>query len=123
MSNELFIQTKLVWNYKLAARTINEARTFRADALAGTRYNTVLQVVGTGWEVLETGDLVKQWMILHNLDSTNYISWGKSVADATELLRIPPGASILVYLIAASTAVLADTAACDLQIFGVEGSG
>lgn len=120
MANEIFLRTQIIWDYKVAARTISEERVFRADALA--RYNTVLQVVGTSWETLEVGDLAKQWMILTNLDTVNFVSWGKSVADATELLRIPPGASLLIYLTAANTAVLADTANCELQIFGVEGN-
>lgn len=119
MANEIFARIQLIWDFKVATKLITVDEAWRDDSLA--RYQSLTQTVGTGWEALEVGDLVKQWMVLKNLDTTNFISWGKSVADATELLRIPPGKTILIYNIAAAPAVKADTAACELLIRSVEG--
>lgn len=93
---------------------------FRADSLAN-RYNRLTQAVGTAWEALEIGDLVKQYIIILNLDEVNFVVWGKSVADATELIRIPPGQFAFFFNTASAPAVKADTAACDIEIKGVEG--
>lgn len=120
--NEIFGRVQLIWDYKAATPTFNREITFRDTELAGNRYNQILYSVGTSWEAVEIGDLVKTWMIISNLDNTNYISWGKSVADATELIRIPRLCAILIYSIAAAPALLADTAACDVEIIGVEGN-
>lgn len=122
MANEILARVQLVWDFGVAVPLVNFDFSFRTDALAAGRHNKNIQSVGTGWEALETGDLAKQWMILKNLDTTNFISWGKSVADATELIRIPAGKAILIYITAAATAVKADTAICLLDIHGVEGN-
>lgn len=123
IANEILAELTFIWDYKGSSPIITARNSFRADALAGTRYNQLVQAVGTSWEALETGDLVKQYIVLRNLDSTNFIVWGKTVADATELIRIPPGQFAFFYLTAAASAVKADTGACDLEIRGVEGSG
>ncbi len=120
MANEIFARVQLLWDFKETSRLIEVDESWRDDSLA--RYNSLTQDVGTSWEALEVGDLVKQWMTLTNLDTVNFISWGKSVADATELIRIPPGKTILIYNIAAAPAVKADTGDCDLLIRAVEGS-
>ncbi len=125
MANELFSRIILTWDFKKAsgARIITFDHSFRQDQLAGSRYNKSVTNIGfAAWEALEVGDLGKQWMVLRNLDTVNFISWGKSVADATELLRIPPGATMLIYNLAVAPAVKANIAACDLEIQAVEGT-
>lgn len=121
MANEIFARIQLIWNYKLSERIIDVDESWRDESL--DRYNKTLQNVGSGgWEALEIGDLAKTWMTIKNLDDTNFVAWGKSVGDATELIRIPPGKLVFFYLIAAAPAVKADTAACDIEIRGVEGT-
>jgi len=121
MANEIFCQVKLIWDYKLASQIVNVDRTFRVDALAGTRYNNVVQVVGSGaWENLDIGDLAKTHMTIRNMDDTNYVMIG---IGTTEVFRILPGAVCLVYLTHATPVARADTADVDIEIIGVEGSG
>ena len=122
MANEIFARIQFIWDYKFSVPIFSHDVQFRADAIAGARYNKTLQNVGTSWEAVEIGDLVKTWMLIRNLDDTNFVSWGKSVADATELIRIPPETAVLFYSVAAAPAFKADTAACDIEIIGVEGS-
>lgn len=123
MADEIFAQIKLIHDYKLATPIINKDITWRDDALAGPRHNKIVQPVTFGvWQALEIGDLVKQWMLIENLDKTNYVFLGKNVADATEFCRIPAGTAMLIYMIAATPAVNCDTANCDIEISGVEGS-
>lgn len=119
MANEIFAKIEFFFDYTQSSQIIVAKIDFRADALA--RYNRSVQNVGTSWEALEIGDLVKQYILIRNL-SENYVSFGKSVADATEIIRILPGEFSFFYLIAAAPAVKADTAACDIEIKGVEGS-
>lgn len=122
MANEIFARIIFQWDYKSATRIINADDTWRDDALTGSRWNKTLQNVGTSWEAIEIGDLVKTWMMIRNLDTTNFVDWGKSVADATALIRIPAGTSCLFYSIAGAPALRANTAAVDVEILGVEGS-
>lgn len=121
IANEIYAQLNFTWDFKLAAPLIVLKPAFRADSLA--RYNIGVQSVGTGWEALEIGDLVKQYIVIKNLNTTNYVSFGKTVADAFEIIRIMPEAFVFFYLIAAAPAVKANVASCDIEIYGVEGSG
>lgn len=124
MANEIYASIDFRWDFKQKLPIIVAKHSFRADALAGTRYNRLVQNVGfAAWEAMELGDLIKQQVLVLNLDKTNFVSWGKTVADATELIRIPPLHFAFFYLIAATPALKADTAACDVEIKGVEGSG
>lgn len=121
MANEIYTRIIFEWDFKLTSKIIKFDRSFRATAIAGTRYNKVLQNVGTAWEAVEIGDLAVQHMVIHNLDDTNFVSWGKSVADATELIRILPGEIVFFNSVATAPAFKANTAACDVEIYGVQG--
>lgn len=121
MASEIFGRVQLIWDYK-ANPTFNREIVWRDAQLTASRYNQTLYSVGTSWEAVEIGDLSKTWMIISNLDDTNYVSWGKSVADATELIRIPKLTAILIYSVATAPAMQANTSACDVEIIGVEGN-
>jgi hypothetical protein len=122
MANEIYARIIFTWDFTVANRIVQKDFSLRTDD-NGERWNRAVQNVGISWEAMEIGDLPKQWVIIRNMDATNFVSFGKSVADATELLRIPAGCFNFVYLTAAAPALKADTAICDVEIIGVEGSG
>lgn len=76
--------------------------------------------VGTSEESVAFGELSTQgYLVIHNLDTTNYIRWGFSTgvyggrlkAGEYAILRLNPGSTL--YLIA-------NTAACKVHVYGLE---
>lgn len=76
--------------------------------------------IGTSEESIAFGELSTQgYLIIHNLDATNYVRWGFATgvyggrlnAGEYAILRLNPGSTL--YLIA-------NTAACKCHVYGLE---
>ena len=79
-----------------------------------------MQAIGASEESIAFGELtVKGWVILQNLDATNYVRWGFSTGvyggrlepGEYAMFRLNPGATIF---------LIADTAACKVLAYGFE---
>lgn len=74
--------------------------------------------VGTSEEDISFGDAAPGWVIIKNLDSTNFVKYGpKSGAAMVDFGRLYPGMASMFYLASGVTLrMIADTAACDVLI-------
>lgn len=84
------------------------------------------QSVGTTEELLDIGDLlVEGWVVLHNLDTTNYITWGPqdpgSVGAMIAVGKLKAGEFAIFRMDPSITLMAkANTAACQLDVTVLE---
>lgn len=122
MASEITITTSVSvtkGNYKLSFAP----GTQRFDQTAQGAHEPVVSV-GTSEEDMAVGDVaVPGWLILQNLDTTNYVTWGpKSGGAMVAIGRIEPGETA-VFRMAPSSATLrwlANTAACKVKMILLE---
>src|SRR5689334_4136765 len=87
---------------------------FQAD-MTGSKYVQNRQAVGTSAEAMLKGDIgTIGYVLLHNMDATNYVSISSDSGGADPIGKLNPGKSWLVYVGAANLYLLANTAACDV---------
>ncbi|MGL4463008.1 MAG: hypothetical protein ACRC1K_12735 [Planctomycetia bacterium] len=117
MANELQVISQLTFQ-KGNFTTVSRGSTSVLNRnVAGTKYHQTVQSVGTTEEALSTGDVTAGgYVYLKNLDSTNFINVRAEAAGAAfsklkagDVAQFPTAA-------AATIRVIADTAACDLEI-------
>lgn len=126
MSEELRFQVG--FNYVKGVKTVEKALETYYLTVAGTRPSAPTVQVGIAEEDLSFGDVgTPGFLWLRNLDATNFVTWGKKVAGsmeavglllptAVETIMVPP---TIIYLASAAVTIrwIADTAACDVEVF------
>lgn len=77
--------------------------------------------VGTSEEDIAFGDVTPAWVIIKNLDATNFVKYGpKSAGAMVEFGRLYPGMASLFYMAPGVTLrMVADTASCNVRIEGI----
>lgn len=78
--------------------------------------------IGTTEEVISFGDVTPGWVVLRNLDPTNYVTYGPTSGGVmVPLGRLNPGKPALLFLAAGVTLRMqANTAACRVQIEAID---
>ncbi len=113
MSDELHIS--LAANFSKGGALLNRSLYCSVDITGNVCHQSV-QVVGTGEEAVSfPSDMGSVgFVILHNLDDTNYISVGRTTGVYT--MKISPGKFCLFELLSGTQFfVKADTGACDME--------
>jgi hypothetical protein len=81
-------------------------------------FNPGVVNIGTSEEAISFGDVTPGWVIMKNLDGTNYVIWGpESGGNMVACGRLSPGMVALLRLAPGVTLRMqANTAACDVLI-------
>jgi hypothetical protein len=121
MSNEISYNTRFVVANGSMSRTVDYG-TLRDDQAAIGCHSSVVSVGSGAEEDMPTGDLATPgWVVLRNLDSTNYVTYGpKSGGVMVPFGKIAAGDCHRFYLAGSVTMRWqANTAACkvDISIF------
>jgi len=89
--------------------------------VTGDHYNQTTQEIGTSAEALRLGEIgTPGYIMVHNLDATNYIEIGYDDSGFKPLVKLKPGEWSLFRLAQAAPQAKADTAACDLEFLLIE---
>lgn len=127
MANEISIVAGL----KVVKNTITNELSYPPDAIsgvdavlardfAGTKRSEIIQNVGTSEEALKLGDVTSPgYCLMKNLDDTNFVSV-RPASGAADLIKLEAGDVALFRLQATAPFVIADTAACDVQVMLLE---
>ena len=118
MANEITVTTKLSFT-KGGTTTSLEVSNLKVD-VSGSRFIHNRQEIGTSEEAIDVGDLASVgYMLLVNRDATNFVEVraGTGVADT---IKLKPGESSLIRLVATAPFAIADTAAVELEYLLIE---
>lgn len=75
--------------------------------------------VGTSEEDINFGDVTPGWVVLQNLDATNFVEYGADNSGMQKLGKLQPGGIACFEMASGVTLRMkADTAACDVLIKG-----
>ena len=119
MANEAHITVDLSFAKGSVARVGPGPKSIQA-AVAGTRHYYGVQNVGLVEEVLGKGDVgTIGWCYLRNLDVTNFVKV-RPAAGAADFSKLLAGEVFVGRIAAAAPTIIADTAACDVEVFIVE---
>ncbi len=119
MADEIKITTGLsVINGNLKVVESTKVTTFdQAVARAG---NPGTVTVGTTEETISFGDVSPGWVLIKNLDDTNFVEFDFSSAPSPYGINLPAGASMVMKMNTGATLYAkADTADVDCQIISV----
>lgn len=120
MANEITLSASLQvvngnLNLKLDAGSLN----FDQDTQGA---HAPVVIVGTSEEDLDLGDIATNgWILLRNLDGTNFVKFGPKDTTMTEFGRLEAG-EIALFRLAPGVTLrwVADTAACRVQVLAIE---
>ena len=122
MANELSVN----FSASYAKGTIKEKRVEELLAqftVANSKFYYGVQAIGTSQEALVTGEIVAAnlgFYFIKNLDATNYVKLRSAVAGDF-LVRLGPGKFTMGWFEpSAAPYLIADTAACNVEVFLVE---
>ena len=127
MANEIEISVSI--SASKGGMSVSRAESFKVDMSGDAITHSVLEV-GTSAEVLvESAEIGNAgWCFLKNLDSTNFVEFGREGVDAADenLIKLKPGESC-VFRVSDQTGGsdrsvygLADTAACNVEYILIE---
>ena len=123
MANELTLTVSMAFA-KVPVASQGLSANSQQFTVSGINYNKKTQLIPTtagGTAIDVAGLATLGWIMVKNLDATNYVTLLAAVSGAT-ICRIPPSASILLYLDPAVTApaAIAHTGACMIEYMMVE---
>lgn len=120
MANEISLTASLAFA-KGNFDSLSRSRTMSVN-VTGARATHVVQSVNTAEEAMTLGDVsAGGYCWVRNLDATNYVEIRGATGDQA-LIRLKAGEVALFRLSAGATApfVIANTAACNIEIFLIE---
>lgn len=85
----------------------------------GSDYTKNVQVVGITEELLQLGDVTPGYILIVNLDRTNFVEV-RAESGAADLVKILPGEPALFRLSSATPYVIADTAPVRIEYLLIE---
>jgi hypothetical protein len=117
MANEITLTTGLrVVNGNLKVNVSTEAIQIDQTTARGGGPGTVN--VGTTEETIAFGDITPGYVIIKNLDSTNFVDFGNATGNLQ--FSIPAGGVALFHIRTGTLYMKADTAACNCQIIAID---
>ena len=120
MANEITLTASLAFAKGSVSVSLSKsAAQFSVDA-GSHKYYSGMQTVGTSEEALELGDIATGgYCLLINRDATNYVSV-RAGTGAANLIKLKAGEAALFRCEAAAPYVIANTAACLVEVLLIE---
>tara|TARA_Y100000310_G_C20000604_1_gene498311 strand:- start:148 stop:513 length:366 start_codon:yes stop_codon:yes gene_type:complete len=120
MANELTVTVSLAFDKGGVAAS--KAFTDVQFDVSGAKLAWVVQNIGTGADVaLKLGDMTTPgYMLVKNLDDTNYVTIGGAASLATQTIRLNAGEVALFRHMGTAPVASADTAACNIEYLLIE---
>ena len=116
MANEISISASLAFDKTITDSFSCQGLTF---TMSGTEYIKNVQSIGTSEEALIVGDVTPGFILMKNLDPTNFVSF-RSATGATNTVKLKPGEIALFRSSGAAPFMIADTGACRVQYLLIE---
>jgi hypothetical protein len=123
MAGELVISINFAFSKEVSeiVRQISRNANGILIDITGDKYVSNVQEIGTSAEDLELGDITSPgYMLIHNLDNTNFIEVGYDDSGFKPTVKVPPGEWGVFALAQATPQGRANTAACDAEYIVVE---
>lgn len=115
MANEITVTASLQFakgNITALTRSYNGV----SVTVTGTAYVQNVQTVGTSEEALLIGDVTPGYVLMKNLDSTNFVSV-RHATGGSNCVKLKPGEVSLFRFASAAPFVIADTAPVQLEYY------
>lgn len=115
MANELTISLSL--KFVQGDLTVSRSKSGLRVNVAGVRHYDSVQTIGTSEEAIyiPTDVGVGGYMVLENLDSTDYITI-RPATGVADLIKLLPGDMAMFRLTASAPFALANTTTCDMRV-------
>lgn len=118
MANELTISGSL--SFSKSGVTCSQSYTGKLVTVTGTKYTQIVQSIATTEEAVDIGDIgTVGFMIIENLDATNFVSLRPGTGTAN-LIKIPASKAAGPFMLSIAPWAIADTAACSVKLTIVE---
>jgi hypothetical protein len=121
MANEIAVTTSLLMSK--GGVTENKVWSTTVD-MAGTNYNATVASIATTITNVPLGAVATNgYVAIRNLDTTNYVQWGKNVSGTLAVVgKLMPNSPPAVFQLDPSItfAMQAHTGACNVEIFLIE---
>ena len=116
MANEITVSASLSFDKTITDSFSCQGLTF---TMTGTEYMKNVQSIGTSEEALLVGDCTPGFILMKNLDATNFVSF-RSATGATNTVKLKAGEIALFRSSGAAPYMIADTAAVRVQYLLIE---
>ena len=122
MASEIALTCKIT--VSKGGMTGTNATSTKTLDMTGTTIFTNNPSIGTSYEALVLTDVdttADHWILLRNMDATNFVWVAPTAADTYASAKIPPGGFTLMKRPAnIATYLKADTAACEVEVVSCE---
>lgn len=86
-------------------------------SMSGDKMIHQIQEVGTTEEYLAVGDVTPGFLLIRNLDPTNYVELNTGASPANYTVKVKAGEIALFRMAYTAIKIIANTAACDVEFW------